>query len=152
MRSKAGDDVEIESKVSPRGSLEIAATRRPNCRDCQVKSAATALMAGSVRGSISAAEWQTHAGLNTYELQQKIPDWLRYGLYPEVLTLDNHEDKRQYLNELTSSYLYKDILEIGNIRYPQKIRQLLSLLAYKLGNLVSIQELANTLQINRETG
>lgn len=100
---------------------------------------------------VSAAEWQTHAGLNTYELQQKIPDWLRYGLYPEVLTLDNHEDKRQYLNELTSSYLYKDILEIGNIRYPQKIRQLLSLLAYQLGNLVSIQELANTLQINRET-
>ena len=100
---------------------------------------------------VSAAEWRTHAGLNTYELQQKIPDWLRYGLYPEVLTLDNHEDKRQYLNELTSSYLYKDILEIGNIRYPQKIRQLLSLLAYQLGNLVSIQELANTLQINRET-
>lgn len=100
---------------------------------------------------VSAAEWQTHAGLNTFELQQKIPDWLRYGLYPEVLTLDNHEDKRQYLNELTSSYLYKDILEIGNIRFPQKIRQLLSLLAYQLGNLVSIQELANTLQINRET-
>jgi len=100
---------------------------------------------------VSAAEWQSHAGLNTFELQQKIPDWLRYGMYPEVLTLDNYEDKRQYLNELTSSYLYKDILEIGNIRYPQKIRQLLSLLAYQLGNLVSIQELANTLQINRET-
>jgi uncharacterized protein len=100
---------------------------------------------------ISAAEWKTHAGLNNFELQQRIPDWLRYGMYPEVLSMDNHEDRRQYLNELTSSYLYKDILEIGNIRYPQKIRQLLSLLAYQLGNLVSIQELANTLQINRET-
>ena len=100
---------------------------------------------------ISTSEWQLYTGSNTFELQQRLPDWLRYGMYPEVLTLDNLEDKRQYLNELTSSYLYKDILEISNIRYPQKIRQLLSLLSYQLGNLVSIQELANTLQINRET-
>lgn len=100
---------------------------------------------------ISTAEWKSNAGLNPFELGQKLPDWLRYGMYPEVLTLENHEDKRQYLNELASSYLYKDILEISNIRYPQKIRQLLSLLAYQLGNLVSVQELANTLQINRET-
>jgi predicted AAA+ superfamily ATPase len=100
---------------------------------------------------ISIVEWQLHTKENTFELQQKIPVWLRYGMYPEVLMLENHDDKRQYLNELTSSYLYKDILEIGNIRYPQKIRQLLKLLSYQLGNLVSIQELANTLQINRDT-
>lgn len=100
---------------------------------------------------VSAVEWKTYANLNTYEVQQKIPEWLRFGMYPEVLTMENQEDKRQYLNELTSSYLYKDILEISNIRFPQKIRQLLQLLAYQMGNLVSIQELANTLQINRET-
>ncbi|MEL6942574.1 MAG: DUF4143 domain-containing protein, partial [Bacteroidota bacterium] len=48
-------------------------------------------------------------------------------------------------------YLYKDVLALGNIRYPEKLDQLLQLLAYQVGQLVSIQELANTLQINRET-
>ncbi len=100
---------------------------------------------------VSTAEWKAYSGANEFELQQKLNDWIRFGMYPEVLTLENHEDKRQYLSELTSSYLYKDILEISNIRYPQKIRQLLSLLAYQMGNLISIQELANTFQINRET-
>lgn len=100
---------------------------------------------------VSAAEWKEYSGSNPFELQQKLSEWLRYGMYPETLTLDNHEDKRQYLNELTTSYLYKDILEIGNVRYPQKIRQLLKLLSYQIGNLIAIQELANTLQINRET-
>ncbi len=100
---------------------------------------------------ISTAEWKESSGQNEFEIQQKFPEWLRYGMYPETLTLENHDDKRQYLNELASAYLYKDILEISNIRYPQKIRQLLSLLAYQIGNLVSVQELANTLQVNRDT-
>ncbi|MEP6793090.1 MAG: ATP-binding protein [Saprospiraceae bacterium] len=100
---------------------------------------------------ISTAEWKTYTGQNEFEIQQRLSEWLRFGMYPEIMTMDNIEDKRKYLNELTSSYLYKDILEINNIRYPQKIRQLLSLLSYQLGNLVSIQEIANTLQINRET-
>ncbi len=100
---------------------------------------------------ISTAEWKEYTGQNEFEIRQKFPEWLRYGMYPETLTLQNHDDKRQYLNELASAYLYKDILEINNIRYPHKIRQLLSLLAYQIGNLVSIQELANTLQINRDT-
>jgi len=53
--------------VRPRGSREIAATRRPNRRDCQVKSAATALMAGNVRGSICAVAvaLATAAGLDS---------------------------------------------------------------------------------------
>lgn len=100
---------------------------------------------------ISTAEWKEYSGQNEFEIQQKFSEWLRYGMYPETLTLENHDDKRQYLNELASAYLYKDILEISNIRYPQKIRQLLSLLAYQIGNLVSVQELANTLQVNRDT-
>lgn len=100
---------------------------------------------------VSAAEWKSHTGQNAFELQQELAEWLRFGMYPETINLENHDDKRQYMLELTSSYLYKDILELSNIRYPQKIRQLLKLLAYQLGNLVSIQELANTLQVNRDT-
>ena len=50
-----------------------------------------------------------------------------------------------------SAYLYKDIFALANIRYPEKLRQLLKILAFQIGNLISIHELAVTLQVNRET-
>lgn len=99
---------------------------------------------------ISAEEWALHHGANDYEVAQKLPEWLVYGLYPEVLGIENRVKKERYLQELTQSYLYKDILTLANIRYPEKLRQILKLLAWKAGNLVSVNELANTLQINRD--
>jgi uncharacterized protein len=100
---------------------------------------------------ISATEWQANQQLNPLHLKQQLDPLLRFGLYPEVLNDGNFADKRAYLEELTSAYLYKDILALGNLRYPEKLRQLLKLLAYQIGNLVSIQELANTLGVNRDT-
>lgn len=100
---------------------------------------------------ISAVEWQIHTSSNNFELQQFFNVWMRLGLYPEVLNFNNYGDKRQYLEELTSAYLYKDILALTNIRYPEKLRQLLKLLAFQIGNLISIHELAVTLQVNRDT-
>jgi len=100
---------------------------------------------------ISATEWQANQQLNPLHLKQQLDPLLRFGLYPEVLNDGNFADKRAYLEELTSAYLYQDILALGNLRYPEKLRQLLKLLAYQIGNLVSIQELANTLGVNRDT-
>lgn len=100
---------------------------------------------------ISVSEWQMFTGANNFELSTKLDEWLNFGMYPEILQIENHGEKRKYLEELTSAYLYKDVLTLANIRYPEKLRQLLKLLAYQIGNLVSIQELATSLQINRET-
>ncbi len=100
---------------------------------------------------VSATEWQQYQLLNNYQIQLKLDEWLRFGLYPEVLQFENYNDKRKYLEEITSAYLYKDILALANIRYPEKLRQLLKLLAFQTGNLVSIHELAINLQVNRDT-
>lgn len=99
---------------------------------------------------ISAEEWAAHQGANDTEVALQLEEWLVYGLYPEVLNIGNYQKKQRYLQELTQSYLYKDILALANIRYPDKLRQLLRLLAWQIGSLVSVNELANTLQINRE--
>ena len=99
---------------------------------------------------ISAEEWAKHKGANDFEMGLKLDEWLIYGLYPEVLGIENHGRKERYLQELTQSYLYKDLLTLANIRYPEKLRQLLKLLAWQVGSLVSVNELANTLQINRD--
>ncbi|HHW85678.1 MAG TPA: ATP-binding protein, partial [Chloroflexi bacterium] len=51
--------------------------------------------------------------------------------------------KRTQLDELVSSYLYKDILAFGGIRQPAVLRDLVRLLALQVGSEVSYNELAN---------
>ncbi len=100
---------------------------------------------------ISLAEWKGSKDVNDFGVGMNLDEFIRFGLYPEVLSLENHADKQQYLREISDSYLYKDVLALANIRYPEKLRQLLKLLAFQIGNLVSIHELANALQISRDT-
>lgn len=71
-----------------------------------------------------------------------------YGSYPEAVTTT---DKQQYLINLVTDYLLKDILHSSLIKTPSVIRRLLSLLAYQSGSVVSINELANNLNISRVT-
>lgn len=70
-------------------------------------------------------------------------------MYPEIIL--NEEDKKNLLMELSSSYLYKDLLEYSGIRNPKIINDLLKALAFQLGNEVSYNELAQLLQIDRAT-
>jgi predicted AAA+ superfamily ATPase len=99
---------------------------------------------------IAAEEWTQHHQANDAQAALMLEDWMLYGMYPEVFSIGNAEKKIRYLQELTHSYLYKDILTLANVRYPEKLRQILKLLAWQVGNLVSINELANTLQLSRD--
>lgn len=76
---------------------------------------------------------------------------LIYGGYPECFNLEAKEKKIEYLGELIDSYLYRDILEIENVRNPKKIRDLLTLLAFQIGREVSLNELANNLDLHVDT-
>lgn len=76
---------------------------------------------------------------------------LRFGMLPKVQTLAGDKEKQDYLYEYISNYLYKDILSFGAIRKPQKIMDLLSLLALQIGKEVSISELAQNLALSQST-
>jgi predicted AAA+ superfamily ATPase len=88
---------------------------------------------------------------NRFELDAKLPDRLIYGSYPEIITLSGNDDRQEYLRDISSSYIYKDILELEQIKYPFKIRDLLKLLAFQVGSQVSIHELCQKLGLNRDT-
>ena len=88
---------------------------------------------------------------NRFEVDLLLEELLTFGSYPGVLNIGNYTEKRNYLLELTSAYLYKDLLELSSIKNAPKMRDLLRLLAYQIGSEVSLNELANTLRINRET-
>jgi predicted AAA+ superfamily ATPase len=86
-----------------------------------------------------------------FEMQSKLEEHLTYGMYPEIFSLPNAQDKAFYLRELCSSYLYKDILEISSIRQASKINDLLRLLAFQVGSQVSYSELGNALNMSKDT-
>ncbi len=81
----------------------------------------------------------------------RISERLVFGNYPELLQLPNRKDKIDYLNEMVSSYLLKDILIYENIKNSQKIFNLLRLVAFQIGAEVSLQELGKQLSISKNT-
>lgn len=73
------------------------------------------------------------------------------GGYPEIFSLSSLKEQEKYLLEIVDSYLLKDILEMESIRSPKKIRDLLTLLAFQIGNEVSLTELGQSLDLHKDT-
>lgn len=88
---------------------------------------------------------------NPIENNALASEMMIYGSYPEVYTEKNYHDKQEIILEISRSYLFKDLLSLAQIRYPQKIVRLARMLAYQIGNTVSVHELSRTLSINHET-
>lgn len=76
---------------------------------------------------------------------------LVFGSYPETLTAPSLERKKETLALLRDGYLYRDLLELENLRNSKKILDLLRLIAFQIGKEVSIQELGATLGMSRAT-
>lgn len=79
----------------------------------------------------------------------RLEEYLRFGMYPKVITTMGEKEKQKYLQDLVNLYLYKDILTFETVRKPKKVIDLLSLLALQIGSEVSIPELAQNLSLSR---
>ncbi|MBN1507356.1 MAG: ATP-binding protein [Sedimentisphaerales bacterium] len=88
-------------------------------------------------------ERQFAAPLRAFLMQSLV-----FGSYPEVVLA---EDRPRLLRDLSSDYLWKDILQTGLVKSPDLIKRLLTLLAHQVGNEVSTQELATQLAMARPT-
>ena len=85
------------------------------------------------------------------ETKRNLEIRLLYGSYPEVVALESFEQKKEYLNDIVESYLLKDILAVDGIKNSAKIRDLLRLVAYQMGDEVSYDELGKQLGISKNT-
>lgn len=88
---------------------------------------------------------------NYKQTTEKLEERLLFGSYPELLQYADWEEKKEYLYEIINSYLLKDILVFEGIKHADKIYDLLRLIAHQLGKEVSLQELANQLQMSKNT-
>lgn len=88
---------------------------------------------------------------NRHELKEKLGDFLILGSYPEVVTAKSRADKIKILTEIADSYLLKDILSLERIKSPRILLNLLKLIAFQVGSLVSLNELSRNLGIDVKT-
>lgn len=82
------------------------------------------------------------------QVDSLISQLITYGSYPETIVTS---EKEQYLLNLVSDYLLKDIYQLNLIKSSDIIKKLLLLLAYQIGSEVSVNELSKTLQVSRVT-
>jgi len=72
-----------------------------------------------------------------------------YGSYPEVI--NNPSREKLILKELISDYLYKDVFALKDVRKPEALEKLIKALAFQIGSQVSTREIANLIQLDKET-
>jgi len=84
-------------------------------------------------------------------LLENLMEYLCWGGYPKVASSPSTENKKQYLLELYSSYIDKDVIQYLGVKNPFGFVKLLRLLASQTGNLVNLSELANSCGMKLET-
>jgi len=88
---------------------------------------------------------------SNFDLSNDLNKHLIYGTYPEVLMNKMVAKKRNILEEIARSYLLKDILAIERVKGAKKLFDLLKLIAFQVGNEVSLTELGSQLSLDRKT-
>src|SRR5690606_2506318 len=97
-----------------------------------------------------AISWNEFEGNVGYiKARQQLELRLLYGMYPDVI--NNFGNEYEILKNLTSSYLYKDILALSNIRKPDVLEKMVQALAFQVGSEVSYNEIAQLVGVDKNT-
>lgn len=88
---------------------------------------------------------------NRHELKERLEEFLIFGSYPEVITSKTRKEKTSIIEEIVNSYLLKDVLSLDRIKGSGVLLDLLKLIAFQIGNLVSLNELATQIRLDVKT-
>lgn len=94
---------------------------------------------------------EIQATLGAFDAKAQLDRWLIWGGYPAIVVTEAVQLREKLLGELVGAYLYRDLLELEGLRRAEKLVDLLRLLAFRIGQEVSLAELAANLALNRET-
>lgn len=76
---------------------------------------------------------------------------LIYGGYPYLLNLKTDSEKQSYLSSLVADYLFRDLFDLETVNNRDVVRKLATLLAFQVGNQVSLNELSQKLVVSVKT-
>ena len=80
------------------------------------------------------------------EFLNLLDEYLVYGGYPEVIKTKDRETKKMILKNIASLYIEKDVITFFEIRDTSKFEDLLKMLAFRTGSILSISSLSSALK------
>ena len=90
----------------------------------------------------------SNPSIHLFDAKAIVQNILLYGLYPEMINLPQ---STEYLKNLGDSVVFQDLLELNLIDNKKKAQELLKLLAYQIGSLISYAELGNKIGLDQRT-
>ena len=78
-------------------------------------------------------------------------EYILFGGFPEVVLKKNFNEKNKSLEDIFSSYFNLEIIGLGGFRKNKVIRDLILLLAQRVGTKLDIEKLSKELSISRPT-
>lgn len=99
---------------------------------------------------LSLAEIKTYFHYSDLQMQTLVPRLLRFGSYPGIVLTDDSRADEEVVS-LANNYVYKDSLELVELRQRQLLPRLLQALALKIGQEVSYHELGVMFGVKTET-
>jgi len=94
---------------------------------------------------------EKNADLINQELIPLAEEYIRFGGYPQIVLEPSEEKKFIYLSQIITTYIRKDIRNIGKIRNITSFNKLVEILASQTGQLMNTAELSRTLGITQRT-
>lgn len=89
--------------------------------------------------------------MESFKIPTLLLDQLIYGGYPYVQSLTTGKEKQDYLQSIIEDYLFRDLFELERVENSEVVKKLAVLLAFQIGNEVSLNELAQQLLISVKT-
>lgn len=82
-------------------------------------------------------------------VQTNLDRFLVYGTYPATVT--NPDTAVEQLIDLSGDLLFRDVLALQDVRSPNTLRQLLELLAYRIGQEIPYESLGREIRMHSQT-
>ncbi|MEA3449954.1 MAG: ATP-binding protein [Patescibacteria group bacterium] len=76
-------------------------------------------------------------------------DYLMYGGFPEVVMTEDNKVKQEILKNIFASFFEKDLKLLSDYKDVRELRDLILLLAPRIGSLLDVSKLASELKIDR---
>lgn len=89
--------------------------------------------------------------LDYEKLSKVFVEFFEFGGFPEVVLEANLEEKKLRLKEIFSSYYEKEVLGLSGFRKSREVRDLIILLAARIGSKLDVTKISQELGINRVT-
>jgi uncharacterized protein len=84
-------------------------------------------------------------------LKFEYEDYCIYGGFPEVVLNSDISEKKDLLQDILSSYINIDLVQIADIKKIPELTNIIKLLAVRIGSKIDISKIATTVNLSRAT-